>query len=320
MSNESSHTEDLSSCSLKAELYTRGQARFESRPQGTSNPSLTGGADLREDGECQPRGAHADTLHQPKPITDGFTHPPPEYVYHPIKPDITYTAYTAPFDSPHPPHSLTMLLKLFAEKLSSETPELYTMLDLSDIICFTTLAAEVYACSEGAWNLSLKNPRDIVPFLRKALGLSLPYHHCCHLWDILFPMLSNSRTQPSLLIQEHGPQEDIPVQIPELFLSPPMKHCLVCSTSSTTVKLQHCSQINGYLDIDGVHLARIYTMKCPKCTTYYRPSYYLSGSDKIHNCYSATDARHKDISQVSCHFFMTHQLAEFFRTRQSLAQ
>ncbi|EGG03369.1 uncharacterized protein MELLADRAFT_90237 [Melampsora larici-populina 98AG31] len=212
-----------------------------------------------------------------------------------------------------------MLLATFINIVSSDCPELLTTITISDVIRFASLAAEIYTRTEGAWNMTLDSADDVIPFLRTALNSSLPTKAFRHLWRILFPTLSQIHIRPANLIQQHGYQSGLPESIPEFFLTPPVKKCLVCANPSTPeIRLQHRSQIDGYVyDVDGVHTARIYTMKCPKCTTHYRPSYY--SEDGTRTYYSSLIGRNQVAYQVSTHFFMTHQLAELFLNGQMLA-
>ncbi|EGF97036.1 uncharacterized protein MELLADRAFT_89422 [Melampsora larici-populina 98AG31] len=210
-----------------------------------------------------------------------------------------------------------MLLRTFVEFLSQASPELYSTLASPDLIRFTALAAEVKARAEGAWTLSPESAHEVTPFLRTALGLSLPSKLCRQLWHSICPILPQSHVQPDRLIQQHGYRPELPAQVPEHFLLPPVKHCVLCPAQ--TIKLQHRSQIDSYLyDIDGVHTTRIFTMKCPtECKTHYRPSYF--SMNKVRTYYSTMEGRNPAIFQVSCHYFMTHRLAEFFRNGQMLA-
>lgn len=213
-----------------------------------------------------------------------------------------------------------MLLSTLLNTISSDWPDLYATLMLTDLIRFATLAAEVYARTKEAWHLSPESADDIVPFLQASLDLSLPSNLWHRLWRLLFPVISQTRIDPGILIQRKGYRPELNTTIPEFFLTPPMKRCLLCtpSPSSPAIKLQHRSHIDAYLyDIDGVHTTRVFTMKCPKCTAHYRPSYYsLKG---LRTYYSGQDGRNQNVYQVSCHFFMTHRLAEFLRTASMLA-
>lgn len=207
-----------------------------------------------------------------------------------------------------------MLLKTLVDHLSSVMPNLYSTLKLADLTRFATLSAEVFAHTNGAWHLT-EDSKEVEPFLRTALNLSISAEHCQHLWHTLFPTLVKMRVQPAVLIRQQGYRSNLQIKIPEVFLTPPVKKCLICPTSNT---LHHRSQIDGCLyDVDGVHTTRIFTMKCPNCATHYRPSYYSSKG--IRTYYSSIQGRNQHCYQVSCHFFMTHHLAELFQNGQMLA-
>ncbi|EGG12306.1 uncharacterized protein MELLADRAFT_89176 [Melampsora larici-populina 98AG31] len=203
-----------------------------------------------------------------------------------------------------------MLLHEFVSLLAQDFPLLHSTLHVCDFTRFVTLAAEVTARVQGTLS---KEHETIIPFLRNALKLALPNDLCYHLWHTTRHLLSAGHVEPGLLIQLHGYQPDLP--IPEHFLVCPTKHCLTCSTPH---KLHIRSRIDGYLyDVDGVHTIGIVTLKCPGCSTCYWPSYY--SKDKIRTYYSSRFGRNKQTFQVSCHFFMTHRLAELLREGAMLA-
>lgn len=205
-----------------------------------------------------------------------------------------------------------MLLCDFVSALAQDYPLLHSTLELRDFTRFVTLAAEVTDRIQGTLS---KEEHTVVPFLRKALNLALPTELCHHLWRSTRPLLNASLVQPALLIQQYGYQPDLPVQIPENFLVSPIKDCLVCPKPH---KLHIRSRIDGYVyDVDGVHTTGIVTLKCPGCATHYRPSYY--SKDGIRTYYSTNHGRNQQTFQVSCHFFMTHRLAELLREGTMLA-
>lgn len=154
---------------------------------------------------------------------------------------------------------------MLVDTLSCDSPNLYATLQLSDLTQLVSLSAEIFALTHGAWSWS-PDSDEVIPFIRLALNPSISHEDCRRLWKILFPIFGQSRVEPALLIHKHGYSHGLTVQIPEVFLTPRVKNCLVCPTSN---HLQHRSQIDGYLyDVDGVHTARIFTMKCPsECPT-----------------------------------------------------
>ncbi|EGG01794.1 uncharacterized protein MELLADRAFT_91869 [Melampsora larici-populina 98AG31] len=205
-----------------------------------------------------------------------------------------------------------MLLHEFVTALNQNYPLLHSTLEVHDFTRFVALAAEVANRAKGL----LSNEAQIItPFLRKALHLSLSKEMCYNLWHATYPLFTATHIQPGLLIQRHGYQPDLSVKIPEYYLVSPVKHCLTCPKPH---KLHLRSRIDGYLyDVDGVHTIGIVTLKCPGCPTYYRPSYY--SKNRVRTYYSSNLGRNQETYQVSCHFFMTHRLAELLREGTMLA-
>ncbi|KAH9819249.1 hypothetical protein DFH28DRAFT_1148633 [Melampsora americana] len=205
-----------------------------------------------------------------------------------------------------------MLLRDFVDAIARDFPDLHCSLEVRDFIRFVALASEVTHRVQGTLS---QESDSIIPFLCKALNLSLPKEMCYQLWHTTRPLFGWTHLQPSLLIQQHGYQGYLPVKIPQQFLVSPVKQCLLCPTPHN---LHIRSRIDGYVyDVDGVHTAGIITLKCPGCQTFYRPSYY--SKDGIRTYFSSKNGRNLDTFQVSCHFFMTHRLAESLREGQMLA-
>ncbi|KAH9809233.1 hypothetical protein DFH28DRAFT_905872 [Melampsora americana] len=208
-----------------------------------------------------------------------------------------------------------MRLSQFTQRLAKDYPELYLHLELHDLVRFAVLAAELTARAQGTW-VSRNEGEVVVPWLRTVLNISLPIPLCYDLWQAILPTINDFHVQPGILIQQHGHHpEHLSAPISESTLVAPVQHCLLCPNAP---KLHHRGRLEGYLyDVDGVHTVAIVTMKCPKCPTYYRPSYY--STDGFRTYYSAHHGRHRDAFQVSCHFFMTHRLAHFLRQGMMLA-
>lgn len=131
------------------------------------------------------------------------------------------------------------LASAWLHRLHTTYPDLSQRLRLGDLFRFAQLASDIHHRADIALKLDATSDM-VIPILHAALNLDLAPSDYQKLWSLFYPYLGEIRMDSDRVIRETGHKPGPSSPFTEIYLSPPVRTCLVCTKNASRACEFYC--------------------------------------------------------------------------------